>query len=121
LANQVTSSSAAANPVNQQQRPVSIVGIVNIAVQGARQDPASLLSFFVIVNIGIGLLNMLPMLPLDGGHVAIAVYERIRSRKGKRYYADVSKLLPVIYVFLMMLALLFAATLYLDISHPLHL
>ena len=33
-----------------------------------------------------------PMLPLDGGHVAIAVYERIRSRRGRPYYrADVDQ------------------------------
>ena len=38
---------------------------------------------------------MLPMLPLDGGHVAIAVYERIRTRRGRPYYhADIAKLLP---------------------------
>ena len=35
------------------------------------------------VNIFVGVLNMLPMLPLDGGYVAIATYERLRSRRGR--------------------------------------
>ena len=38
---------------------------------------------------------MLPMLPLDGGHVAIAAYRWIRTRKGQPYYrADITKLFP---------------------------
>jgi membrane-associated protease RseP (regulator of RpoE activity) len=61
---------------------------------------------------------MLPMLPLDGGYVAIATYERIRSRKGVRYHADVNKLAPVVYAFMGVLLVLFASTLYLDIVHP---
>ena len=49
---------------------------------------------------------MLPMLPLDGGHVAIAVYERIRTRRGRPYYqADAAKLLPVVYAFVAVLLL----------------
>ncbi len=62
---------------------------------------------------------MLPMLPLDGGHVAIAVYERIRTRRGRPYYqADVAKLLPVVYAFMAVLAVVVVASLYLDIAHP---
>ena len=39
---------------------------------------------------------MLPMIPLDGGHVAIAAYEWIRTKKGEPYYrADITKLFPV--------------------------
>ena len=38
---------------------------------------------------------MFPVLPFDGGHAAIATYERIRSRNGRRYHADVSKMVPV--------------------------
>jgi membrane-associated protease RseP (regulator of RpoE activity) len=70
------------------------------------------------VNIFIGVLNMLPMLPLDGGYVAIATYERLRSRKGVGYQADINKLAPVVYAFMSMLLVLFACTLYLDIAHP---
>ena len=76
---------------------------------------------FAAINIGIGFVNMLPMLPLDGGHVAVATYERIRTRRGRpRYVADVTKLLPFVYAFVGVLLLLFLSSLYLDITHPIN-
>ena len=35
------------------------------------------------LNMFVGVFNMFPLLPLDGGHAAIAVYERIRERGGQ--------------------------------------
>ena len=67
-----------------------------------------------VVNISVGVFNMFPLLPLDGGHAAIATYERIRSRRGKRYYADVNKLMPVAAVCIALLAFMFLTGLYLD-------
>ena len=118
LFHQVTSPAAAANRQNQLNRPVSIVGVVRIAVQSTQSGPGSLLLILVAVNIFVGILNMLPMLPLDGGYVAIATYERLRSRRGLRYHADVNKLAPLVYAFMAVLLVLFASTLYLDIAHP---
>jgi membrane-associated protease RseP (regulator of RpoE activity) len=118
LYHQVTSPAAANNPVAQSTRPESIVGVVRIAVQGAQSGPAILLEILMTVNIFVGLLNMLPMLPLDGGYVAIATYERLRSRRGSRYHANVNLLAPFVYAFMSVLLILFASTLYLDIAHP---
>ena len=59
-----------------------------------------------------------PLLPLDGGHVAVAVYERLRSRGGERYYADVGKLLPIVYAVVFILITVGVAALYLDITDP---
>jgi membrane-associated protease RseP (regulator of RpoE activity) len=57
------------------------------------------LSTMVSFNITIGLFNLIPLLPFDGGHVVVATYERLREigRRGRRYHADVTKLLPVAY------------------------
>ncbi len=118
LIHQVVSPAAATNRANQLNRPESIVGVVRIAVQSTAQGPGILLAIFMAVNIFIGLFNMLPMLPLDGGYVAIATYERLRSRRGLRYHADVNRLAPFVYAFMGVLVLLFASTLYLDIVHP---
>lgn len=118
LFHQVASPAAATNPINQQQRPQSIVGVVRIAVQSTKSGIATLLSILVAVNIFVGLLNMLPMLPLDGGYVLVATYERLRSRRGVRYQADVNKLTPLVVGFMGVLLVLFACTLYLDIVHP---
>lgn len=118
LFHQVASSSAANNRQNQLTRPESIVGVVRIAVQSTQAGPGTLLAILMAVNIFVGILNMLPMLPLDGGYVAIATYERLRSRRGTKYHADVNKLAPVVYAFMSVLLVLFACTVYLDIAHP---
>jgi membrane-associated protease RseP (regulator of RpoE activity) len=118
LFHQVASPAAATNPKNQDTRPVSIVGVTRILVQGTHAGAGTLISLLVEVNIFVGVLNMLPILPVDGGYVAIATYERLRSRRGIRYHADINRLAPVIYAFMSVLLVLFAATLYLDIAHP---
>jgi membrane-associated protease RseP (regulator of RpoE activity) len=118
LFHQIASPKAAKNRHDQLTRPVSIVGAVRLSVQGAQAGTGTLLEILMILNIFVGMLNMLPMLPLDGGFVAIATYERLRSRRGQRYHADVNKLTPVIYAFVGVLLVLFACTLYLDIAFP---
>ena len=94
------------------------MGVVRIAVQSTQTGPGDLLLILMAVNIFVGVLNMLPMLPLDGGYVAIATYERLRSKRGLRYHADVNKMAPFIYAFMGVLLVLFASTLFLDIAHP---
>jgi membrane-associated protease RseP (regulator of RpoE activity) len=119
LFHQVASPKAATNLHNQDTRPSSIVGAVRFGVQGAQAGTGPLLEILIILNIFVGILNMIPMLPLDGGFVAIATYERLRSRRGlRRYHADVNRLAPVIYAFVGVLLVLFACTLYLDIAYP---
>ena len=119
LFHQVANAKAATNPANQDTRPSSIVGVARIADQAAYAGALPLITILAAINIFIGVLNMLPMLPLDGGYVAIATYERLRTRRGKvSYHADINKLAPVVYAFISALLVLFACTLYLDIAHP---
>jgi membrane-associated protease RseP (regulator of RpoE activity) len=118
LFHQVADAKAATNPKNEDTRPSSIVGVVRFADQAANAGALPLITILALVNIFVGVLNMLPMLPLDGGYVAIATYERLRSRRGVRYRADINKLAPVVYAFMSALLVLFACTLYLDIAHP---
>jgi len=107
---------------DQGNRFLSPVGVYRIAGSAADQGLAQVLSLLVLINVFVGLFNMLPLLPFDGGHVAIAVYEAIRSRiKGRRHFADAAKLLPVAYVTVGLLALIFVSSLYLDIAKPLKL
>ncbi len=108
-----------ATPTQQSNRPESIIGAVRTAVQGAQAGAGSLLAVLIALNIFVAIVNMLPMLPLDGGHVAIALYERIRTRRGRPYYqADAAKLVPVAYGFVVVLMLLVVSAAYLDITHP---
>ncbi len=114
-------SSASADD-GSENRLLSIFGAVRLAGQGAEIGGlAFLLFFFFQINVFIGIFNMLPVPPLDGGHAAFAIYERVRSRKGKRYHADMTKLLPVAYVAVMGLVVLGVTSLYLDIVNPIDL
>jgi membrane-associated protease RseP (regulator of RpoE activity) len=102
-------------------RFVSPIGVVRLADSQWQAGAADFLFFLFAINIFIGLFNLVPLLPFDGGHVAIATYERIREigRGGKRYFADVSKLIPLTYGVVLVLALIFLSSLFLDIRDPL--
>jgi len=118
LARQVTSPKAAAQARAQGANTVSMVGAVQYLADAFKAGAMPFIGMLISLNISLGVLNMLPMLPLDGGHVAIALYERIRTRKGKaRYRADVAKLMPVVYAFMGFLLLFVAGKMYLDIAH----
>src|SRR5437763_1506610 len=100
------------------ERPVSIVGFTRLAGQAAQHGWLDVIVLLVALNIFIAILNMFPLLPLDGGHVAIATYERMRSRKGRRYHADVAKLLPLTAAVVSVLVLFGGMLIYLDIVRP---
>jgi membrane-associated protease RseP (regulator of RpoE activity) len=110
---------AAKDQRDNTSRPESIVGAGRIAVQAVHAGAIELIEVLIALNIFIGIFNMLPILPLDGGHVAIALYERVRTRRGRPFYqADAAKLLVVAYVFVFLLLLLVSSSVYLDITHP---
>ncbi len=102
---------------DEAQRPISVVGAVRIAGE-PDQDAALPIGLLAILNIFIGLINLLPLLPLDGGHAAIATYERLRSRRDKPYHMDVAKLLPLTYAVVLVLGFVMISTVYLDIVRP---
>ena len=102
-------------------RVISVVGAVQIGGSLGEADVAALLSFLVYLNVFFGVLNLFPLLPLDGGHVVIATYERLRSFGGRRYQADVAKMLPAAYVFVIVLVTVGLVALSRDIVDPLSL
>lgn len=97
---------------DEANRPLSILGLIRLAND---VNPLILLAY---VNAFVGLFNLLPLLPLDGGHAIIATYERIRSRKNKPYHADFAKALPITYMVVLMLGFLFLTTIWLDLTSP---
>ncbi len=102
-------------------RPTTLVGVTGLSDDvGDSQGLIGILFLLAVLNVFIGVFNMFPLLPLDGGHAAIAVYERIREgRSGTRYYADVAKLMPFAMAVITALLFLFMSGLYLDITTPL--
>ena len=102
-------------------RMSSAVGISRMMRDAGRDDVRTAIELFAIVNIFVGMFNMLPLMPLDGGHVLVATYERLRSRRGRMYHVDFRKLLPVTYVVLLVMSVIGFTSLYLDITKPLSL
>jgi len=106
-----------------ENRLLSLLGLFRIGVGlGSTNGAVALITLFAFINAFIGIFNLLPMLPFDGGHVVIAIYEKIQEkRKGlsRRYFADVAKLLPMTYAVVAVLAVIFVSSLYLDILKPL--
>ena len=91
--------------------PMSIVGASRAAGEIASTDQidaaakvASLFTVLGAVNLFVALFNFVPLLPLDGGHVAAAFYEAVRRAIARLFGrpdpgpVDTAKLLPVAYV-----------------------
>ncbi len=113
------SASGSGSSDSQGDRPLSAVGAVRLASQAAEAGLPELLWFLITINIFVGIFNLIPLLPLDGGHIAIGTYEKLRSRKGKRYQADVAKLMPLTYGVVIFMGLFFVSSLWLDLADPL--
>lgn len=94
-------------------RPISPIGLVGIA---GDLGPAFALQLVAYVAVFVGVLNVIPLYPLDGGHFAVALYEKLRGRK-----ADVRKLMPVAAAAVTFLVIIGLLGIYLDIFHPLDL
>ncbi|HZM02193.1 MAG TPA: RIP metalloprotease RseP [Candidatus Saccharimonadales bacterium] len=56
------------------------VGIIGVLAMQWNTDYRLALSFMVLVNINLAILNMLPVPVLDGGHILMAIIERVRRR-----------------------------------------
>ena len=111
-------SGGSGSSADDNDRLISIIGVIQLGSQDVQNRGAFLLALFFSLNMFIGIFNMLPLLPLDGGHAAVAVYERIRSRPGRIYHADFAKLLPLTYAVVMGLVVLGVTAMYLDIVDP---
>lgn len=99
---------------NTDQRLVSPIGAAKFGADFCG-DVGDCLVLLSAVNIFIGLVNWFPMLPFDGGHMVIALYEKIRSRRGRRYYANIAPLLPITYALFALMLVLFIGNTYLDL------
>ena len=100
---------------------MSIYGFGKVASDAGKDGVGNFLELFALFNIFIGIFNLLPTLPFDGGHVVVATYERIRSRRGKRYFADMAKALPIVYAVAGIMVFLGVLALFRDIIDPLSL
>lgn len=110
---------------------VGVVGVARVSGQAAASGELTtserLGTFILIVaslNIFVGLFNLLPILPLDGGHMAVAIADEIRAffarlrRKPRPAAIDVQVLTPITAVVFVVLAALTVLLLIADIFNP---
>ena len=87
------------------ETPISIVGASIIGGDSVEHGMWVAFWFFLAqLNFVLGAVNLIPLLPLDGGHIAVAIYEKIRNtiRKARGLVAaapvNYLKLMPLTYV-----------------------
>jgi len=108
--------------------PISVVGASRLggeAVQNGLWELFVLL--FISLNFFLGVFQLLPLLPLDGGHIAIAWFERVRSwlfaRLGRSDpgRVDYLKLMPVTYAVILVGGAFMLLTVTADVVNPITL
>ena len=110
---------------------VGVVGVARVSGEAVGSDkltPMERLATFVLIvaslNIFVGIFNLLPILPLDGGHMAVAIADEIRAffarLRGRPRPApiDVTVLTPVTMVVFVILACLTLLLLVADVINP---
>lgn len=96
--------------------PVSIVGITRVAGNigsGTTGSFWDILLLFGIVNVFVGLLNLLPLPPFDGGHLAVLAIEKIRGRA-----IDMRRVIPVSAAVAAFFIIFTVAVVYVDLVKP---
>jgi membrane-associated protease RseP (regulator of RpoE activity) len=134
-----TSKAKSLNAIYSPHRdPQGFVGVVGISrvsgdiLAAPSQSVGTRIWDFLLlvagVNLFVGIFNLLPLLPLDGGHLAIAGFEEGRHRirrmfgyRGALRRVDLNKLMPITYAFVVLMV---GLTLYIagaDILNPIRL
>ena len=105
--------------------PVSLVGVgQTVNALGAAGDIFNVLFLLALLNITLGTLNMLPLPPLDGGHLAVLIIEesvdKVRRLRGKPggWRLDPSVITPVALAVILFFVVLSVTALYVDIVKP---
>ena len=114
--------------------PMSVVGASRVAGEVASNNDltggeriAFLVSLLASLNLFLALFNFIPLLPLDGGHMAGAIWEGIKRGFAKLLgrpdpgYVDVAKLLPIAYVAASVIVVMGVLLVIADIVNPIRL
>lgn len=111
--------------------PISVVGATRIGGEVVQSQGVSgfgtFLGLLASLNIFLGIFNMLPLPPLDGGHIAVAWFEWIRSRLAARAgrpepgWVDRTKLIPLTLSVIVLFSAFALLTLSADIISPIQL
>lgn len=98
------------------ERPVTVVGASRLAGRVASYGAFYFLNFIAFILLFLAYVNLLPLPPLDGGHILVILVEKLSGRE-----VDLRKLYPVAVVVIAFFVTMFVLTLRLDILNPIQL
>jgi membrane-associated protease RseP (regulator of RpoE activity) len=106
-------------------RPSSVIGIGRISGQALEAGSVfDLLLLVASLNVFVGIFNLFPLLPLDGGHLAILGFEQARSGLARLFgrrdpgRVDLRKLMPAMVAFIVVMGSLTLMLVWADITNP---
>ena len=102
--------------VPDEVRPLSPIGLAQAGNQIAEGGYVNLFSLLAFVNIFLAVFNSIPLVPLDGGRIVLALYEGITGKK-----IEDKKLYPIAAVVIFIFVFLGITAFYLDITQPIRL
>jgi membrane-associated protease RseP (regulator of RpoE activity) len=113
--------------------PIGIVGVGRIGgeiaatADSAENEIMGFITLLAGVNLAVGLFNLIPLLPLDGGHIAGGLWEGLKRgmarvmRRPVPGYVDVAKALPFTYAMAALLLVMGTLLIYADLVNPVKL
>lgn len=114
--------------------PISVLGVGRVAGEIASQDTIpivakaqAMIGLLASLNVALFVFNLIPLMPLDGGHMIAAIYEAVRRKfaklRGKPDPGPVnaSKLMPLTYVVVAVFGAMSLLLIYADIVKPVNL
>ncbi|HZN42382.1 MAG TPA: M50 family metallopeptidase [Actinomycetota bacterium] len=94
--------------------PTTVVGVSQqVGDAGSRGDWGTIIAYAAYVTIFIGIVNLLPLPPLDGGHLMLLAWEKVTGRQ-----VDYRRVVPVAATVIVFLSLFMVAALLLDVFKP---
>ncbi|MET7462088.1 site-2 protease family protein [Nonomuraea sp. NPDC005501] len=120
----------------QERDPEGPVGVVGAGRMGGEilssdmtteQKVYNLVSLLAGFNLAIGMFNLIPLLPLDGGHIAGGLWEGLKrafariTRRPEPAYVDIAKVLPLTYALALVMIVMAGLLVYADLFNPLKL
>jgi membrane-associated protease RseP (regulator of RpoE activity) len=107
------------NKADQNTRFLSPIGFATVARHAVDAGWLAVVGLLLVINVFVGLVNLVPLLPFDGGHIAIATFEKISSIIMRRkVQVDAAKLMPIAGAVLVLLLFIFVSSVFLDITRP---
>ena len=97
-------------------RPVSVIGIAQFGAVTQQAGFSLTLHLIAYISIFVAMVNTIPLYPFDGGHFAVAAYEKFTGKK-----PDIRKLMPIGAMFFIVILILGMLGIYYDIVRPINL